>query len=96
MARHLQEKYREYGRRKQQPFRFLVDRGKNTLQLKIKLNRIGKLIIPINMNVNWYFCKFTAYKTVLHSYGLDSNPSTEEEENSDLELMEVNFNLKFI
>lgn len=33
-----------------------------------------------------------AYKTVLHSYGLDSNPSTEEEENSDLELMEVGFN----
>lgn len=28
MARHLQEKYREYGRRKQQPFRFLVDQGK--------------------------------------------------------------------
>lgn len=27
MARHLQEKYREYGRRKQQPFRFLVDQG---------------------------------------------------------------------
>ncbi|XP_055315332.1 nuclear valosin-containing protein-like isoform X1 [Sitodiplosis mosellana] len=55
MARHLQEKYREYGRRKHQPFRYLVDQ---------------------------------AYKTVLHSYGLDSNPSTEEEENSDLELME--------
>lgn len=32
---------------------------------------------------------FSAYKTVLHSYGLDSNPSTDEEENSDLELMEV-------
>lgn len=34
-------------------------------------------------------CLYIAYKTVLHSYGLDSNPSTEEEENSDLELMEV-------
>lgn len=29
MARHLQEKYREYGRRKHQPFRFLVDQGIN-------------------------------------------------------------------
>lgn len=27
MARHLQEKYREYGRRKHQPFRYLVDQG---------------------------------------------------------------------
>lgn len=27
MARHLQEKYREYGRRKHTPFRFLVDQG---------------------------------------------------------------------
>lgn len=63
MARHLQEKYREYGRRKQQPFRFLVDQ---------------------------------AYKTVLRSYGLDSNPSTEEEENSDVELMEVNDGISFL
>lgn len=28
MARHLQEKYREYARRKHQPFRFLVDQGR--------------------------------------------------------------------
>lgn len=39
--------------------------------------------------LNICFCIIIAYKTVLHSYGLDSNPSTEEEENSDLELMEV-------
>lgn len=32
---------------------------------------------------------FTAYKTVLHSYGLDSNPTSEDEENSDIELMDV-------
>lgn len=31
MARHLQEKYREYTRRKSHPFRLLVDQGKRTL-----------------------------------------------------------------
>lgn len=57
MARELQERYREYNRRKAVPFRLLVEQ---------------------------------AYKTVLHSYGLDSNPSSENEEdgNSDLEVME--------
>lgn len=30
-----------------------------------------------------------AYKTVLHSYGLDSNPSSDENEESDLEFMDV-------
>ncbi|XP_058459774.1 nuclear valosin-containing protein-like [Malaya genurostris] len=57
MARELQERYREYTRRKAVPFRMLVEQ---------------------------------AYKTVLHSYGLDSNPSSENEEdgNSDLEVME--------
>lgn len=57
MARELQDRYREYNRRKAVPFRMLVEQ---------------------------------AYKTVLHSYGLDSNPSSENEEegNSDLEVME--------
>ncbi|XP_058828935.1 nuclear valosin-containing protein-like [Topomyia yanbarensis] len=57
MARELQDRYREYTRRKAVPFRMLVEQ---------------------------------AYKTVLHSYGLDSNPSSENEEdgNSDLEVME--------
>lgn len=57
MARELQERYREYQRRKAVPFRLLVEQ---------------------------------AYKTVLHSYGLDSNPSSENEDdgNSDLEVME--------
>lgn len=32
-----------------------------------------------------------AYKTVLHSYGLDSNPSSDDNEESDLELMDVSF-----
>lgn len=32
-----------------------------------------------------------AYKTVLHSYGLDSNPSSDENEESDLEFMDVSF-----
>lgn len=48
------------------------------------------------MHIGFFFCCMyiylsidLAYKTVLHSYGLDSNPSTEEEENSDLEMMEV-------
>lgn len=43
---------------------------------------------PHNKRLKFYFC-ITAYKTVLHSYGLESNPSTEDEENSDVELMEV-------
>ncbi|XP_055602198.1 nuclear valosin-containing protein-like [Uranotaenia lowii] len=57
MARQLQERYREYNRRKTVPFRLLVEQ---------------------------------AYKTVLHSYGLDSNPSSENEDdaNSDLEVMD--------
>lgn len=57
MARELQERYREYNRRKAVPFRMLVEQ---------------------------------AYKMVLHSYGLDSNPSSENEDeaNSDLEVME--------
>lgn len=32
---------------------------------------------------------FLAYKTVLHSYGLDSNPSSDGDDNSDLEVMDV-------
>lgn len=33
---------------------------------------------------------FTAYKTVLHSYGLDSNPGSDlEDAGSDLEVMDV-------
>lgn len=59
MARQLQERYREYSRRKVGPFRMLVEQ---------------------------------AYRTVLHSYGLDSNPSSDENENegdgSDVEMME--------
>lgn len=43
---------------------------------------------PNNKILTLYLC-ITAYKTVLHSYGLESNPSTEDEENSDVELMEV-------
>lgn len=45
MARHLQEKYREYGRRKHQPFRFLVDQGMNEiLKNKILKFRRRKII----------------------------------------------------
>lgn len=57
MARMLQERYREYSRRKSAPFRQLVEQ---------------------------------AYRTVLHSYGLDSNPSSDADEDagSDLEVME--------
>lgn len=40
MARHLQEKYREYGRRKHQPFRFLVDQGMNIKFHPLKPNLI--------------------------------------------------------
>uniref|UniRef100_A0A2M4AHW5 Putative nuclear aaa atpase vcp subfamily protein n=1 Tax=Anopheles triannulatus TaxID=58253 RepID=A0A2M4AHW5_9DIPT len=57
MARDLQQRYREYTRRKAVPFRLLVEQ---------------------------------AYRTVLHSYGLDSNPSTDGEEEglSDVEVMD--------
>uniref|UniRef100_A0A182MQZ8 AAA+ ATPase domain-containing protein n=1 Tax=Anopheles culicifacies TaxID=139723 RepID=A0A182MQZ8_9DIPT len=57
MARELQQRYREYHRRKANPFRLLVEE---------------------------------AYRTVLHSYGLDSNASSdvEEEAASDVELMD--------
>ncbi|CAM6031791.1 unnamed protein product, partial [Sphagnum compactum] len=54
MAKELQVRYPEYGRRKTVPFRLLVEQ---------------------------------AYKTVLHSYGLDSNPSSEGEDD-DLEVMD--------
>lgn len=56
MATRLQERYREYSRRKSAPFRQLVEQ---------------------------------AYKTVLHSYGLDSNPSSDGDDiSSDLEVMD--------
>uniref|UniRef100_A0A182QKV2 AAA+ ATPase domain-containing protein n=1 Tax=Anopheles farauti TaxID=69004 RepID=A0A182QKV2_9DIPT len=57
MARELQQRYREYNRRKSNPFRLLVEQ---------------------------------AYRTVLQSYGLDSNASSEvdEEAASDVELMD--------
>uniref|UniRef100_A0A182RPS6 AAA+ ATPase domain-containing protein n=1 Tax=Anopheles funestus TaxID=62324 RepID=A0A182RPS6_ANOFN len=57
MARELQQRYREYHRRKQNPFRLLVEQ---------------------------------AYRKVLQSYGLDSNASSEVEEDaaSDVELMD--------
>uniref|UniRef100_A0A182T6B6 AAA+ ATPase domain-containing protein n=1 Tax=Anopheles maculatus TaxID=74869 RepID=A0A182T6B6_9DIPT len=56
MARELQQRYREYHRRKAHPFRLLVEE---------------------------------AYRTVLHSYGLDSNASTEDEAASDVEVMDA-------
>ncbi|XP_035910112.1 nuclear valosin-containing protein-like isoform X2 [Anopheles stephensi] len=55
MARELQQRYREYHRRKANPFRLLVEE---------------------------------AYRTVLHSYGLDSNASSEDEAASDVEVMD--------
>ncbi|XP_052897810.1 nuclear valosin-containing protein-like isoform X2 [Anopheles moucheti] len=57
MARELQQRYREYHRRKSNPFRLLVEE---------------------------------AYRTVLHSYGLDSNATSEAEDDagSDVELMD--------
>lgn len=47
-------------------------------------------------NVIYFFLNaFPAYKVVLHSYGLNSNQASDEEENSDIELMEVN-NLPYL
>ncbi|XP_059614118.1 nuclear valosin-containing protein-like [Phlebotomus argentipes] len=59
MAQDLQDKYKEYNKRKPGSFRVLVEQ---------------------------------AYKTVLHSYGLDSNPSSDDDGdvNSDVEYMEDN------
>ncbi|XP_063700211.1 nuclear valosin-containing protein-like [Culicoides brevitarsis] len=55
MAKELQARWPEYGRRKAIPFRQLVEQ---------------------------------AYKMVLHSYGLDSNPSSENDDDDDLEVMD--------
>lgn len=45
----------------------------------------------------WINCDIliSAYKTVLHSYGLDSNPGSDEE-GSDLEVMDVSISLEWI
>lgn len=45
MARHLQEKYREYTRRKSQPFRYLVDQGKRQ-SIRHSIPKTGKF--PFN------------------------------------------------
>lgn len=84
MARHLQEKYRDYARRKVQPFRYLVDQGTKLAVVFFSLKSTNFFLVR-------FFVVGIAYKTVLHSYGLDSNPSSEDDENSDLELMEVIF-----
>lgn len=42
------------------------------------------------MRIYRFFCLLKlAYKIVLRSYGLNSNPTSEDDENSDIELMEV-------
>jgi Nucleolin binding domain len=78
MAKELQDKYSEYTRRKTVPFRILVEQG-NCMSRP----QYGQYQSPL-------FC-FSAYKLVLRSYGLDSNPSSDNEEGSDadVELMEV-------
>lgn len=78
MAKSLQERYREYSRRKSVPFRMAVEQGKI---LKWNLSQTNGVS-------NGNSRLFLAYKTVLHSYGLDSNPGSEEE-GSDLEVMDV-------
>lgn len=75
MARELQEKHKDYTRRKAVPFRIMVEQGKC-------------VAVPYCSNP-YNLITITAYKTVLHSYGLDSNPSSDDEANSDLEVMDV-------
>lgn len=48
-----------------------------------------KSLYHINVFFPFICIEYAAYKTVLHSYGLDSNPSSEDDGNSDLELMDV-------
>lgn len=85
MARLLQERYREYSRRKAAPFRQLVEQGLFALLL------LFFFLSKVETIICFYFR--VAYKTVLHSYGLDSNPSSDENDeiSSDLEMMEVSF-----
>lgn len=80
MARVLQERYRgEYGRRKMAPFRQLVEQGIGIYFYDFRHYNF-MIFFPII---------FSAYKTVLHSYGLDSNPSSDDNDESDIELMDV-------
>lgn len=76
MAKELQARWPEYGRRKAVPFRQLVEQG-----------------MRVFTSGHVDFCNvisncFTAYKTVLHSYGLDSNPSSDNDDDDDLEVMD--------
>lgn len=74
MARLLQERYREYSRRKSLPFRQLVEQGNYySFIYAMFFFRTDEIIL--------------AYKTVLQSYGLDSDDN--DDVNSDLEMMDV-------
>jgi ribosome biogenesis ATPase len=76
MTQSLMNRYQEYARRKLVPFRILVEQGTQK-----------NIIILCFSMYNLYFV--SAYKTVLHSYGLDSNPGSDAEAGSDLEVMDV-------
>jgi hypothetical protein len=66
-------RYVDYSRRKKIPFRNAVEQGE-----------FEENIISCYCNL---FDNFSAYKFVLHDYGLDSNNGSEGE--SDLEVMDV-------
>lgn len=80
MTQSLMSRYQEYSRRKLIPFRILVVHGKFwNFDNNYAVERKSVSI-------------HTAYKTVLHSYGLDSNPGSEiEDAGSDLEVMDVSY-----
>ena len=78
MAQSLMTRYPDYSRLKHQPFRILVETG------KFAINYIRSCL-------NW--CLIIAYKTVLHTYGIESNPGSENDDvGSDLEVMDVSQN----
>lgn len=85
MTQSLISRYQEYSRRKLNPFRATVVHGK-----KISRHILGKSKELRKLKL--YFYIYVAYKTVLHSYGLESNPGSEVEDGgSDLEVMDVSY-----
>lgn len=53
-----------------------------------RFERIKKCIRHIINHLNLIFV-LSAYKSVLNTYGLEGSPMTEDDENSDVEVMEV-------
>lgn len=76
MTQSLMTRYIDYSRRKQNPFRASV------LECEFVFRWPSAFLLPGVL--------LSAYKTVLRSYGIDSNPNSDNENGgSDLEVMDV-------